>query len=50
MESNVRQLAGLAILGLGCCFVAFAVRANIFALIFGAETAVTVLSVVLIAK
>jgi hypothetical protein len=44
------NLVGLAIPALIGCFVALAVRANFFALIFGAETAVTILWAVLIAK
>jgi hypothetical protein len=50
MESRIRQLSRLAMFALVCCFVALAVRANLFALIFGAETAVAMLWAIWLAK
>jgi hypothetical protein len=50
MDSTVRQLAGLAGFALVLCFLALALHANFFALIFGAESAVAVLGAVLIAE
>ena len=50
MEYKIRQLGRLAMVALVCCFVALAVRANLFALIFGAETAVAVLWAIWLAK
>jgi hypothetical protein len=50
MESRIRQLSRLAMFALVCRFVALAVRANLFALIFGAETAVAMLWAIWLAK
>jgi hypothetical protein len=50
MEYRIRQLGRLAMFALVCCFVALALHANFFALIFGAETAVAVLWAIWLAK
>ena len=50
MDSTVRQLAGLAGFALVLSFLALAIHANFFALIFGAETAVAVLWAIWLAK
>jgi hypothetical protein len=50
METKVRQLSRLAMFALVCCFVALAAGANLFALTFGAETAIAVIWAVWIAK
>jgi hypothetical protein len=49
-NTGIRQLGRLAMFALVCCFVALAVRTNLFALIVGAETAVALLWAIWLAK